>query len=105
MGRRKLKPRNAQAPSPVFTGWVWLGLGGVILLGLIGFAFTQGEKAAPRFTPEAAGRAKLKVDRQKVDLGNVQLGQTVAVAFELTNVGDQPLRFTDQPYIEVVEGC
>jgi hypothetical protein len=82
-----------------------LGLGGVILLGLIGFAAGRVEKASPRFTPEAVGSAKLKVDRQQVDLGNVQLGQTVAVAFELTNVGDQPLRFTDQPYVEVVEGC
>jgi hypothetical protein len=29
----------------------------------------------------------------------------VQVEYQLTNVGDKPLRFTQDPYIEVVEGC
>ena len=33
------------------------------------------------------------------------LGKTVQVDFKLTNVGDQPLTFTEAPYVEVVEGC
>jgi hypothetical protein len=45
------------------------------------------------------------VDREQVDLGNVQLGQTAEVSFRVTNVGDQPLRFSEVPYIEVLEGC
>jgi hypothetical protein len=106
MGRRKLKPQNTKAYPRAFSGWVWFGLGSVLLLSVIAaFAFWRGGKTSPSFTPEATGGAKLKADRQQVDLGNVQLGQTVAVSFELTNTGDQPLRFTDQPYIEVVEGC
>jgi hypothetical protein len=56
-------------------------------------------------TPEVTGAPKLKVDKSDVDLGDVQLGQTVEVAFELTNAGDRQLRFTDVPYVEVVEGC
>jgi hypothetical protein len=47
----------------------------------------------------------LKADKEKVDLGQVKLGQNVKVAFVLTNVGDKPLRFTEAPYIEVKEGC
>ncbi len=46
-----------------------------------------------------------KKTKEQVDLGNVQLGQTVKVSFLVTNVGDQPLRFSDKPYVEVVEGC
>jgi hypothetical protein len=53
----------------------------------------------------ATGAPRLKVDKQSVDLGDVPLGQTVAVAFELTNSGEGPLRFLEAPYIEVVEGC
>jgi hypothetical protein len=45
------------------------------------------------------------VDKEKVDLGEVKLGKTVEVSFELTNVGDQTLRFSEQPFIEVKEGC
>jgi hypothetical protein len=45
------------------------------------------------------------VDQDKVDLGNVKLGQTVDVKFTLTNVGDKTLRFNKPPYIEVLEGC
>lgn len=106
MGRRKLKSGLARSRSRALPGFVWFGLGGVILLGLIGFAAWRGGKTtAPSFTPEASGGAKLKADQELIDLGDVHLGQTVAVAFELTNVGDRPLKFTEQPYIEVVEGC
>lgn len=106
MGHRKFKPRGAKAQPLGLNGLIWFGLGGIILLGLIGFTFFgRGGKTSPSFTPEAADGAKLKADREYVDLGNVQLGQTVSVAFELTNVGDKPLQFTEQPYIEVVEGC
>lgn len=31
--------------------------------------------------------------------------QPVSVMFEVANTGDQPLRFKEKPYVEVVEGC
>jgi hypothetical protein len=60
---------------------------------------------AAQSTIEVRGSPALKVDKEKVDFGNVQLGQTVEVKFEVTNVGDQLLRFKEAPYVEVVEGC
>jgi len=107
MGRRIFKPRNGNSRRPGFSQLIWLvGLGGVILLGLIAaFAVGRGGKTSRDFTPEATGGAKLKADQELIDLGDVHLGQTVAIAFELTNVGDQPLQFTEPPYVEVVEGC
>ena len=54
---------------------------------------------------EVHGAASLKVDKEQVDLGDVQLGQTVKVSFQLTNVGDQPLKLSEKPYVELVEGC
>ena len=81
---------------------------GVLVLAAAAFAFWQnGNSTGPSasFTPEAKGAPRLKADKQKVDLGNVKLGQTVQVSFEITDTGDQPLRFAKDPFVEVVEGC
>jgi hypothetical protein len=47
----------------------------------------------------------LKISDEEVDLGTVQVDRWVHSAVVLTNTGDQPLRFREPPYIEVVEGC
>jgi hypothetical protein len=74
---------------------------GVVLLGLAGFLAWRASSGPAVST----GAAILKADKDKVDLGDVRLGQTVSVAFELTNTGDAPLRFTEAPFIEVAAGC
>jgi len=84
---------------------VFFALGGVFLVGLAFFIFQGSQNSQSVAAIEVHGAASLKVDKEQVDLGDVQLGQTVKVSFQLTNVGDQPLRFSEQPYIEVVEGC
>jgi hypothetical protein len=73
--------------------------------GLIGLILLIGCAAAPASTPEVNGAPKLKVDRESIDLGDRKVGQLVNVSFEITNVGDQPLRITEPPYIEVAAGC
>lgn len=80
----------------------WVVGGAVILLIAAFFAFSK--KASP-YIPEVAGGPSLKVDKEVVDLGDVKLGTPVQVAFSITNVGDEPLRFSKTPYIEVREGC
>jgi hypothetical protein len=74
----------------------------VLVLGVLGLVAWR---ASTRPAANTTGTAVLKADRDKVDLGNVRLGQSVSVAFELTNTGDAPLRFTEAPYIEVAAGC
>ncbi len=80
------------------------GLGGIALLALAGLA-VWGGGSQPKAAIEVNGAPSLKVDKEKIDLGNITLGKTVQVTFRLTNVGDQPLRFSQAPYIEVKEGC
>jgi len=85
----------------------WLGAAiaaGLILLGVTALLSWRGQ-SEPRAAIEVKGRPSLKVNQETVDLGDVRLGQTVQTSFELTNVGDQSLRFTEAPYIEVIEGC
>lgn len=100
--QRKTKPyqkkRRRRNLLPLF-----IVMGGVILLASVIF-FTL-RSSEPETPLEVTGAPSLKLDKDVEDLGDVPLGQTVEVSFRLTNVGDQELRFTSPPYIEVVEGC
>jgi hypothetical protein len=76
---------------------------GVMLLGLTAWFLVRDRGRAAAI--EVTGQPSLRVDNEEIDLGDVRLGQTVQASFELTNVGDQQLRFEEPPYVEVVEGC
>jgi hypothetical protein len=83
---------------------IWFLLAGVLLMVLAVIIGARRETPI-NFEPEVRGSPSLKADPERVDLGDVRLGEWVEVSFELTNVGDQPLRLSKAPYIEVVEGC
>lgn len=93
---RKRHRRNKWPP-------VLLALGGVLLLSLAFLAFRK--DPAPKAAIEVTGAPSLQVDQEKVDLGDMKFNQPAQVSFQITNVGDQTLRFAKDPYIEVVEGC
>lgn len=97
--KKQLRHRRKKQSWPMILFFA----GGLLLV--IGAVFALKRNAEPKAAVEVAGAPSLKVDRDKVDLGVVKLGQTVEVKFKLMNVGDQTLRFTKTPYVEVVEGC
>jgi hypothetical protein len=100
--QKKYSKRRKQRPIlPI----VMLGVGGLVLILAAVFAFKQSSKPKPKVAIEVNGSPSLVVDKETVDLGNKKLDQQVKVSFKLTNVGDQPLRFTSAPTIEVKEGC
>lgn len=80
-------------------------LGGILLAGAALFAFWKAQNLAQSVPVEVSGQPSLKVDRDFVDFGDVHLGKVVSVAFNIANVGDKTLRFNEEPYVEVVEGC
>jgi cell division septal protein FtsQ len=82
---------------------ILLFAGGVLLV--IGAVYALNKPSQPKAAIEVSGTPSLKVDQEKVDLGKVKLGQTVEVKFKIMNVGDQTLRFSKTPYVEVLEGC
>jgi hypothetical protein len=82
---------------------LFLVLGGAVFLIIAAF-FAFQKKPTP-LTPEVTGQPSLKADKESVDLGEVKLGNTVQVSFELKNAGNQPIQFSKAPYIEVKEGC
>ncbi len=101
--------KKSQTPAIARWGAVLAMVAGVVVLAVAGFLLFGGNGAvngsSANFTPEAKGAPRLRADKQKVDLGNVKLGQTVQVSFDIANTGDQPLRFVKDPFVEVVEGC
>jgi hypothetical protein len=70
--------------------------GGLLLLAAVLFANRSGD---------GGGTPSIAVDEQKIDYGYVKYGETRSFAVRVTNTGDGTLRFKDQPYIEVLEGC
>lgn len=96
--KKVLRHHKKKQPWPL----ILLVAGGLLLVGAF-FAFRK--PSQPKAAVEVTGSPSLKVDKEKIDLGNVKLGQTVEVKFTLTNVGDKTLRLDKTPYVEVVEGC
>ncbi len=83
---------------------LWLSLAGLVLLLIAGFAI-WGNNAQTKANVEVKGAPRLKVEKEKIDHGDLKLGNQVRDDIRVTNIGDQPLRFTEAPYIEVLEGC
>jgi hypothetical protein len=97
--KKASRPRKQKSPWPLV---LFIGGGLLLILGAV-FAFTR--PSNPSATLELTGAPGLKVDQEKVDLGDVTLGTTVEASFTLTNVGDKTLVFSKAPFIEVKEGC
>ena len=76
--------------------WLLVALaGGLLLLAAILFARSSGSGGTP----------SIAVDQDKIDYGYVRFGETRQFAIQVTNNGDGILRFKEQPYIEVLDGC
>lgn len=99
--RRKVKTRKKKTLSVT---WM-IALGGALLL-FGSIALIRIKNTKEPYVPEVNGAPSLKFEKDKVDLGDVHLGDTVRAAFELTNIGDETLYLDQQlTFVEVVEGC
>ena len=98
---KKVAPPKQQK-FPIWLPLIIIAGVALIVVALIG---SGSNSTASATAPQVSGAPALRVDQEKIDLGDVPLGQTVSVKFEVANTGDQPLRFTQKPYIEVIEGC
>ncbi len=79
----------------------------VLGLVVIGAAvlITLANGPAPGFDPEVSGSPVIKVEQPSYDLGDQTLNTVAEVTYEITNVGDEPLRILDVPEVQVLEGC
>jgi len=51
------------------------------------------------------GTPVIAVDQQRIDYGDVKFNVSKSFAIKITNTGDGTLRFKEEPYIQVLEGC
>jgi hypothetical protein len=54
---------------------------------------------------DSGGLPVASVDTERIDFGDVVLDTPKQFSFTVTNTGNGTLRFKDQPYAEVLEGC
>jgi hypothetical protein len=100
---KPFRPKSRQSQAKRKKLPVLLLIGGASILLIAVFFFFQ-NKSAP-YTPGITGGPSLQVDQEVVDLGDMKFESLANVSFKITNVGDKPLHFTEDPYIEVKEGC
>jgi TRAP-type mannitol/chloroaromatic compound transport system permease large subunit len=100
MSKSRKRKNNRRQP----VRWpVWLAIGGgLIVLAAVLIGLNSGREES---VPQVTGAPALAVDQKVFDYGQVKLGSVVTTRVQVTNVGDQPLRFTEKPYVELVEGC
>ena len=78
--------------------WPLVVFGGILLI-LAAFFFTN------QGGGDGGGTPSIAVDQQKIEYGDQKFGTNLTFAIEVTNTGDSTLRFKEEPYIEVLEGC
>lgn len=96
---RRLKERQRKILIAMLAGGLLLIISGVF------FAKSTLENRADPSLIKVSGQPSLKVDQELIDYGEVKLNTNLQFELEITNVGDQPLRISETPYVEVVEGC
>ena len=77
--------------------WSLVAIGGVLLIIAAFFLANRGG--------DDGGTPSIAVDQQKIDYGDVKFGVNKTFAIKVTNAGDGTLRFKEEPYIEILEGC
>jgi len=77
--------------------WLILALGGILVV-IAAFFFA-------RQNGDGSGTPSIAVDQQMIDYGDVKFDTEKTFAVKVTNTGDGTLRFKEEPYIEILEGC
>jgi hypothetical protein len=91
LNKKKFKRQQQAGNRP----WLFVAVVGVLFVIAALFLSNQDEGGTP----------SIAVDQQKIDYGDVKLGVNKSFAIRVTNTGDGALRFKEEPYIEILEGC
>jgi hypothetical protein len=96
MSKKIRRKQKKTVSTPVFI----LMIGGALLLAagiIFGLQSIGGD--------DGGGTPALAVDQEVIQYGDVKFNVPLTFAIKVTNNGDGTLRFAEEPYIEVREGC
>lgn len=93
MSKKSHKSQKYRKPFP----WPLVAFGGVLLILAAVLFANQGR--------DGGGTPAATVDQKVIDYGDVKFDTPKTFAIKVTNTGSGVLRFKEQPYIEVMEGC
>ncbi len=107
MGKHKGKSKSCQKAQPP-SRWPKLLVPGVltvvVVVGAATWFFLQ--RTSPQVVAaQYTGGARLAVDQDLIDFGNVRFEKFVTANFRVRNVGDKPLLLPANPRVDAVEGC
>jgi len=97
--------KASNASGILNTPLILVGSGLLLIVLAAGYIFATSRSPKTGAAIEVSGAPALKVDTAQIDFGDVKVDTPVSASFEISNVGDQPLRFSKLPVVEVVEGC
>ena len=79
---------------------IWMVGGGALLIAAALFMVFGGKS-----NDTDGGTPALAVDQETIQYGDVKFNTNLTFEIEVTNKGDGTLKFNEDPYIEVREGC
>lgn len=91
---KKNKKQKKNSPTVLF-----IIFGGILL---IAAAFFFANRSG---SDDGSGTPSIVVDQQKIDYGDVKFGVNKTFVIKVTNTGDGTLRFSEAPYVQILEGC
>ena len=107
MSKRRAKSRSSTKSQPT-PRWSKVLIPGLLTVAVAAGAGTWFflQKSSPQVVAaQYTGGARLAVDKDLIDFGNVRFEKFVTANFRLRNVGDQPLRLAVGRTVEAIEGC
>jgi len=84
---------------------IWAISAGVLLVASVVFVLVRNANRINPKLVEVQGRPAVKVDQEVIDYGHVKLNTNLTFDIKVTNIGDQTLRFSETPYVEILDGC
>jgi hypothetical protein len=102
------KSRRKKKRQPRQTPWLWLALGGALVLivgAFLALRLQPGSEDEAPGAPQAGGAPRLVVDQTTIDEGYIKYDVPIRTTFRLSNVGDQPLEIQGTPQVSLVQGC
>lgn len=100
---RRNQSRGMRIPKK-FMPLIVAGIGGLIVAGAA-LLLATGKGSPKGYMPEYSGGARIDLNQDTFDYGDVKLNTVITTDVEISNVGDKPLQITGTPQVQVLEGC